>query len=155
MDDPVEIEKFIRDFHALDPSSINQKDSYGMSPIYVAASNSKLSAVRTLLDLGINLADLRTRDTGDCVTPLMTIQDNLRRTRNFVTGKTIYFGGNPCKASLEDEVKIEKMLKGAIGDYGIGSGCSCYLCDGGWLSEKMRALLHGVLIFMLSLFLGS
>jgi hypothetical protein len=148
MDDQAELETFIRDFHALDQSAINQKDSNGISPIWIAASSSKITAVRVLLELGINLADLRTRETADRVTPLMSIQDNLRTTRNFLAGKTIYFGGNPCKASLEDEVKIESMLKEAIGDYGISQGCSCCMCNGGWLSAKMRARLHGMFIYL-------
>ena len=130
MDDEQELQKFIRDFHSLDPSSITRKDEHGLTPIYLAASSSKLPVVRTLLELGINLAELRTRETADRVTPLMAIQDNLRTTRNFLSGETIYFGGNPCKASLADEVEIERLLKEAIGDYGM-STCSCHLCDDG------------------------
>jgi len=143
MDDQQELEQFIRDFHLLDPPSLNRKDDHGFTPIYLAAFSSNLPVVRTLLELKINLADLRTRETADRVTPLMTLQDNLRTTRSFCSGKTIHFGRNPSKASLADEVEIERLLKDAIGNYGM-STCSCNLCDDGWLSEKMRAQLHSV-----------
>lgn len=141
MDDPQELEKFIRDFHSLEPTSINQKDHVGLTPIYVAAMTSNLAAIRTLLDLGIDMAALRTRENADRVSILMTLQDNLRTTREYINGETIYIGANPCKASLVDELEIERRLKEAIGDCGA-SVCSCNMCDDRWLSQKMRARLH-------------
>ena len=141
MTDKSELLEFIREFHSLDPSCISKKDEHGITPLFLAASSSQLNVTRLLLGLGANLADLRTRESADRVTPLMAIQDNLRTTRSFLTGKTIYFGGNPCKAPIADEVEIEWLLKEAIGDYGLTT-CSCYLCDQGWLSQKMRALLY-------------
>ena len=74
MDNRSELLEFIRDFHSLDP------DEHGITPIYLAASQSKLDVTR-LLEKGANLDDLRTRETADRVTPLMAIQDNLRRSR--------------------------------------------------------------------------
>ena len=141
MKDKSELLEFIREFHSLDPSCISQKDEHGMTPLFLAVSSSQLNVTRLLLQLGPNLAVLRTRETGDRVTPLMAIQDNLLATRSFLTGRKIYFKGTPCKAPIADEVEIERLLKEAIGDYGLTT-CSCYLCDQGWLSQKMRALVY-------------
>ena len=127
-DDRSELLEFIRDFHSLDPSCVSEKDEHGITPIYLAASRSKLDVTRLLLEKGANLDDLRTRETADRVTPLMAIQDNLRRSRIL------------SAAQVTNEEEIERLLKEAIGDDGLTT-CSCHLCDQGWLSERMRALL--------------
>jgi len=127
MDNRSELLEFIRDFHSLDPSCVSEKDEHGITPIYLAASQSKLDVTR-LLEKGANLDDLRTRETADRVTPLMAIQDNLRRSRI------------SSAAQVTDEEEIERLLKEAIGDDGL-TACLCHLCDEGWLSERMRALL--------------
>ena len=142
MDDKSDLLEFIREFHSLDPSCVSKKDENGITPIYLAASSSQLNVTRLLLEKGANVADLRTRETADRITPLMAIQDNLRKSRNFLSGRVTYIGRNPCKAPLADEVEIERLLKEAIGDYGLSTTCSCRLCDQGWMSERMRALLY-------------
>jgi len=87
MDDKSDLLEFIREFHSLDPSCVSQKDENGITPIYLAASSSQLDVTRLLPEKGANVADLRTRETADRITPLMAIQDNLRKSRNFLSGR--------------------------------------------------------------------
>jgi hypothetical protein len=140
LDNKPNIERFIRLTHNADPESINQPDMNGMAPLYVAVTNDSLTAVRVLLDLGVDLTPLRSRDVADRVAPLVLLQEKMardRRTLNTFMGY-LFYDGTP----LADKEEIERIVKEAMGDY-PAPDCSCGACDEGWLSAKMRARLQG------------
>jgi hypothetical protein len=140
LDNKPNLERFIRLTHNADPESINQPDMNGMAPLYVAVTNDSLTAVRVLLDLGVDLTPLRSRDVADRVAPLVLLQEKMardRRTPNTFMGY-LFYDGTP----LADKEEIERIVKEAMGDY-PAPDCSCGACDEGWLSAKMRARLQG------------
>ena len=140
LDDKLDLERFIRLAHNADPESINQPDTNGMTPLYVAVTNYSLTAVRVLLELGADLTPLRSREVADRVAPLVLLQEKIARDRripNTFIGCLLFDG-----TLLTDMEEIERIVKEAMSDY-PAPDCSCGACDEGWLSAKMRARLQG------------
>jgi len=145
LDDKSDLERLIRLSHSADPQSVNQADMNGMTPLYLAVSNYCLTAARVLLDLGVDLTPLRSREVADRVAPLVMLQEKIARDRNI---SNIYFDRLFSDGtSLADKEETERIVKEAMGDY-PAPDCSCGACDEGWLSAKMRARLQGSFIII-------
>jgi hypothetical protein len=139
--DVSEVEPIIRKCHSADPDSIHQKDTFGFTPVYIAANSSNLTATRILFELGVGRDDVLNRDNDERLTALEVLQENLEVSRDFAKRKSYYFGVDPGKAPLQDEEAIETLFKGAIGDV-ADPVCTCGTCEEGWLSPRMRSCLQ-------------
>jgi ankyrin repeat protein len=140
MDNMADLERFIRLSHSADPDCVNQRDSVGLTPLDVAVTRSNPTATRVLLELGVNLAPLRSRNNGDRLAPLASLQGAIRRERR---KPPIAYLSELYNDPLPAMEQVEKLVKEVIGDYPMPS-CSCGSCDDGWLSAKMRARLQGL-----------
>jgi hypothetical protein len=103
-----EISAILTVVHALNPAKIHQPDFMGFTPLFVAAGSQNLTALRTLLGLGV-AGDLRNASNKDHMTPLEKLQDTMRDTREFVETMGLSDGYAP------DELACEYLLKEALG----------------------------------------
>src|ERR1700735_4589577 len=111
MDDDVDLERFMRLSHSADPDCIDRPDTNGFTPLDVAMLCINLTALRVLLDLGVDLSPLRSRDSGDRVAPLILLQETIAR--------------DPPLAAF-----FVKSYRGSLADQdrGIGEGSYERLC---------------------------
>ncbi|PCH42308.1 hypothetical protein WOLCODRAFT_143973 [Wolfiporia cocos MD-104 SS10] len=141
-----EIEKTIRDAFAEDPTSIRKRDPLGFTPLHVAAASANSTAVKVLLELGVQ-HDALDRENDVCLTPLMLCKNNLRLARELSEMLAIVWQGYK-----HEDLLVEAMLKRAMGEE-VGQdsgyvqrnkwGCTCGNCIGGWLSPLMIHRLTG------------
>ena len=114
MDNDVDLERFIRLSHSADPDCIDRPDTNGFIPLDVAMLCINLTALRVLLDLGVDLSPLRSRDSDDRVAPLVLLQEKITRERQ--DPPLVAFFLKSYRGSLADQ------------DRGIGEGSYERLC---------------------------
>lgn len=154
-DAPQPLIRLIASAHTKDPAA---KDRNGWTPLFLAAREGKVDAVRTLLQIG-NTAALWDRDNLDGHNPLEICREKTEvdRTRT-KSGRTLFMSmmvRKPEWVGFKTEyLRIEYLLlhrMGVAAALRAGSeddyvekkrwGCTCGWCINGWLSPQMATRL--------------
>lgn len=135
--------------YAMTPTSIQQPDSHGFRPIFVAVKSDNLFALRALIRLGLSDEDLNSRDNGDHITPLEACNADMRSNREFEE----IFVREGWRGYSDTSLLMKATLKRAMGhpmpktdaEYVAKKkwGCNCNSCYGGWLSPRTLMRLKG------------
>ncbi|KAJ7116328.1 hypothetical protein C8R44DRAFT_627744 [Mycena epipterygia] len=128
--------------YATTPTSIQQPDSHGFRPIFVAVKSDNLFALRALIRLGLSDEDFNSRDNGDHITPLEACNAAMRSNREFEE----IFVSEGWRGYSDTSLLMKAALKRAMGhpmpktdaEYVAKKkwGCNCNSCYGGWLSPR-------------------